>query len=596
VIDIAYDSRLDYSREKRVKSVSISNTSGSLIQKFTFNHEYLGQAGGERKLILKEIIPSGTTGAELPGWVFSYKDEGISLPPRLTFMTDYWGYYNGDTNNDTPGTIALGAYTYPTSITEGTDMVGYAPGINMEPDPIYSRIGLLESIKYPTRGTETYAYEANRYSYISNSTSQLYDLQQVIGEKYEASFNSDNSYAPVVDSKIITLNFEFSTVIYATSSGFTENGVDPTECEIPTFITSGGGGDDGTDVLQYLGIAYLIPYGNEESENRPFLVGPEGSSCGTGIGGIPNGDYQVKFTLFQEIVDQGGYGIVHMEVETEDYWKRVPVDSRIGPGHRIKSVVLSDGINTVNDITKSYEYVDPDFSTKSSGVLVQEAKNNFRATYGLDYVIYRNSATIAPLGFTRGEYLGYSTIKEVIKSNGTEFEKEYIYTTARNFPDIHNDELSFNLSDDPEDMRIFQPTSHDYGRGVLLSETVFDNTGKKIRKKVLDTDHIAHGNTTPGLNRLSPRIETQKMGEIYIAEFGASYDIRPTSMQYELPVWSKLVSEKNYIYEGLTGKEVTSEVDYLYNSTNHLQQRVTSTNSDGDQKVLDYAYAFEEYS
>lgn len=613
VIDITYndptisgDEREDFDRERQVESVTISNSSGTLINGYNFSYDYLGLSGGNRRLILKEVEPSGSSGQTRPGWKFSYNGEGSTdpLPSITTHMTDYWGYYNGVGTNDT-ATRPLGAYHFPTDNTDVNGVVAYVPGIDMDPNPTYSQIGLLESITYPTGGTETYQYESNRYSYISNVDNTLYDYVEVLGEEYSATFNDQNTYQDIVDPDILEIDFDFPITIGATTSGFSSTGIYPAECEIPTYQSGGGG----IGAVQYIGIAYIVPDSDHSNHLQPIIISEDG--CGLSVP-LGNDDYKIKFTLFDEVVNQGGYGIVNLKVNTLDYWKRVFVDYRTGPGHRISSVNLSDGMSSSNDITKTYTYSDPNASGKSSGVLVTAPENNFRVDYGNEYFFYRTSGTIKPLGTTSGEHLGYGTVEEKTETGVSTFKTVYEYTTARDFADIHNVEYSVNIPDNPEDVGFLQFTSHDYGRGVLTKQTTYNSSGQKISSKTLTTNHIAHDGTTPALNKLSPRIETRKLATLSV-EIANQYstagldtflipgwfdrvEIIPTSVQYNLPIWSKLVSEENYIYEGMTGIDVTSATEYLYNSVNRQQERVTSTNSNGDEQVTKYNYAFEKYN
>jgi len=75
-----------------------------------------------------------------------------SLPIRLSYAQDHWGYYNGAVNN---------INFYP----EISDNLFFSDinGANKEPNGIYSRIGLLQKITYPTKGYSEIFYEPNDY-------------------------------------------------------------------------------------------------------------------------------------------------------------------------------------------------------------------------------------------------------------------------------------------------------------------------------------------------------------------------------------------------------------------------------------------------
>ncbi len=82
---------------------------------------------------------------------FRYNDFN-SLPPRLSYAQDHWGYFNGKNNSTLIPT--------PISSTFATNLP--LANANRDADPVYSSKGLLSAIIYPTGGKDSILYEGNQ--------------------------------------------------------------------------------------------------------------------------------------------------------------------------------------------------------------------------------------------------------------------------------------------------------------------------------------------------------------------------------------------------------------------------------------------------
>lgn len=85
-------------------------------------------------------------------------DSTHPLPGILSNALDFWGYYNGN-DNTSDGSIS------PMRIDDST-LDEEINSTYMNPDWNYSRLGLLSQITYPTGGSTSITYEANRASRI----------------------------------------------------------------------------------------------------------------------------------------------------------------------------------------------------------------------------------------------------------------------------------------------------------------------------------------------------------------------------------------------------------------------------------------------
>lgn len=100
---------------------------------------------------LDSLIIDGTG-----SFVMSYHNKQ-NCPLAGTFKIDHWGYFNGKSN--TADTF-LNVSTLDSNLNES-----YTSNNPREPDPAYSKLGILTRITYPTGGYSEFDYEAHDYAY-----------------------------------------------------------------------------------------------------------------------------------------------------------------------------------------------------------------------------------------------------------------------------------------------------------------------------------------------------------------------------------------------------------------------------------------------
>lgn len=116
-----------------------------------------GLAWANYRMYLKSLKISDGAGANPAYYRFSYygrvngKD---SLPNRMSFSQDHWGYYNGALNNTLRPAMQVSG-----SLISGADREAHFPEM---------RAGALESIVYPTGGRTVFNYEAHRAGTVTN--------------------------------------------------------------------------------------------------------------------------------------------------------------------------------------------------------------------------------------------------------------------------------------------------------------------------------------------------------------------------------------------------------------------------------------------
>lgn len=87
-----------------------------------------------------------------------YKYQGYEIPPYNSKGQDFWGYFNGRTNN--PNLLTVANPVYMEGIQTPLPPVSVAE--RRIPDSNFLKIGTLQTIQYPTGGTTEFDFEANQ--------------------------------------------------------------------------------------------------------------------------------------------------------------------------------------------------------------------------------------------------------------------------------------------------------------------------------------------------------------------------------------------------------------------------------------------------
>ncbi|SFT92979.1 hypothetical protein SAMN05421857_0011, partial [Chryseobacterium formosense] len=135
---------LDVEGNQKIRLIQQLDGTGNLIESSSFT--YLNT--DNKRNFLSNIFFKDPN----KKFVFDYESPQ-NFPVRLSFRQDRWGYYNGKNNNS----------LIPANVKDfDLANVIYA-GANKDPDPEYSKIGMLKKITYPTKGYSELKYEGNSY-------------------------------------------------------------------------------------------------------------------------------------------------------------------------------------------------------------------------------------------------------------------------------------------------------------------------------------------------------------------------------------------------------------------------------------------------
>jgi len=306
---------------QRINSVDIRNsTTGSLIKSFAFNYDYFTSSGTDsyndphtpgvtylapdadsKRLKLLSVQETGYNAVGQasvnPPYVFAY-DESVPFPLKTSYSKDFWGYYNGQSNNKLLPDLSFfyysddPAFQYPSVMPVGL-LTSYQ-GANRSPDSTKMKMGLLKKVTYPTGGSTAFAYEPHNFGNhaypdiqkIRNAPQQVYvyDTNQS-GDVKTANFTvptnqSVTLYVSITrgpNTSVTYDDMQTSNVTLTQTVGGVTSTVKTWQLFVDdrtTFDTNGGiyfSGPDATVVLQ-AGVSYTLTC------NLPDALGPQGTA------------------------------------------------------------------------------------------------------------------------------------------------------------------------------------------------------------------------------------------------------------------------------------------------------------------------------
>jgi hypothetical protein len=192
--------RQDLSQDRSLSEIKVFNANDAMVKGFKLDYHYTGNINDfSSRLMLESVKELSNQNEASPGHRFLY---GGSLPGRLSFSKDHWGYFNGKPNS--------------TSIPSYVDVWGiYMPRADRNADELLMKASTLTQITYPTGGTSKFEYEANRVNnYTVTTPEQLGDegvVAQMVGSAfYDVEFDLANR-APNTG---ITLDIQGDTYSY----------------------------------------------------------------------------------------------------------------------------------------------------------------------------------------------------------------------------------------------------------------------------------------------------------------------------------------------------------------------------------------------
>ena len=147
--------RKDFSGNPALRKIQISHKNGSTItpiKTYELKYDYFNsteflssETSDNYRLKLTEIVENNSDKKHQ----FIY-NETHSLPARFSNGQDYWGYNNGKNGQ-------------ASALSEFVFFGNRISGGNRKPNPLYTEVGMLKKIIYPTKGATSFEYEPNNY-------------------------------------------------------------------------------------------------------------------------------------------------------------------------------------------------------------------------------------------------------------------------------------------------------------------------------------------------------------------------------------------------------------------------------------------------
>ena len=163
---LAGNSRSDMSTLKALDHIDIYNMVDNvyvLIKSVKFNYSYFtNAANGNAALKLDNIQVKDKDGNNIQQYKFSYFTTTFSWNPAADYLNyrDWWGYYNGATQN----TDLFPKQTIATqSINNVTTNVDIGGALDRSVNPQFIKDGVLKRIDFPTGGYTEFDFESNKY-------------------------------------------------------------------------------------------------------------------------------------------------------------------------------------------------------------------------------------------------------------------------------------------------------------------------------------------------------------------------------------------------------------------------------------------------
>lgn len=384
---------------KRLERIQINN--GTYCKAFDFDYSYPASLSGgttsEHKRLrldsLQEISCNDLVSK--PPYVFEYI--AGALPDRYSKAIDHWGYYNGQSTNEDklniPPTSAFwkGEMFTPPSATAKR-------GASFD----FAERGTLSKLIYPHGGHVEFTYEANQaelFFSIGRTGSSIYDpLTNCI--------NPENSACCKVDKQQQIMSFTKQQLANA-------------NYELKAFTSSIC--DEKAD--------YLVKVSVKELDSQEVLGTVSFNSCmeeecslveslselATLQAGV-----QYEFSLeLSASTPNTAIAKASFSILDKATARAANTTQTVG-GLRIKEWRKHDGINSTNDIVRTFDYTESENSSESSGFLFIEPRYyGYQRTHEGNTVGLTFSATsVAPLANFNGYTVGYRRVVEQTNGSG----------------------------------------------------------------------------------------------------------------------------------------------------------------------------------
>jgi YD repeat-containing protein len=600
-----YDSPDDashaYLNAKTLGSISIQ--SPDLCKTFNFNYGYFYDGSSLNSKLCQNSFPSICNNIQsdkyrlklesvqetacdgsvsVPPYTFSYFSE--TVPRKLSFGVDHWGFYNGIDNNNT----LIPTYTLKTGYelqkVTGADRDAHWPAM---------RGGALQQITYPTGGFTKFDYESHK------ATVDYVQYNKVSRGGPNGGYDGHNGYLGDGGSNPFAINMTFTNNPYEMS-----------------IYNSAQGGSARLDIYNGSTLLYSLSANVGEQKTNTIQLTP--------------GTYQVVISKLNASTGNGAGSSFYEWVPTS-----ITGPATIG-GLRVKSITNNDDMGSP-DVVTNYTY-----GPTSTGILyskpvyLQLLRNDLFKIIGNNiyssspYVCNPNgcllcdgtavlpflisASSIRPMATSQGNHIGYNEVKVTQTGNGFSVYRYYgsniwdnqISDVCTRF--LNTSQCSSTIPSYPEAPLPFEPM-----RGELKYEGHYNENGQIVSDKSYNpqfqedaivapgytvkyipylawrsggfsgyeiTDDPSDGENVMGLKRNSDPFAVTYINAIW----GTEYTLRSYRK-----VMETVISTQYNLNDG-NSISTTNVLNYNSNYHNQVTRTVTST-STGGTIAKNYKYA-----
>jgi YD repeat-containing protein len=462
------ETRQDIFNDVFIYNIQVQNNLDQNIRNFYFNQSYFESPG----YVLDSLINAANPNFEImrrgiyyrlklnsveemvsgTKWFFDYHEE-IPLPTRLSFDTDYWGYYNGANNpTDLPRVLFF------------IDNRFYGEA-DKEPNLAFGKMGALKKVTFPTGGTQEIEYENDDFYYSGIIPNYIYHEFEIKTPDFE---NFDQLY-PFALTGDIDQRLEFESTPNHLAN-------DP-EGSLPD-------GDHiyGELLDNNLNVVKKMYLNSKVRLNVPITT---------------NQNYYLRI---KKETDSTFVGKLKMTWYTNESYSST-INKKVG-SLRIKKITLNDSIG--KKIVRQYEYKNPESgyssglnhgdelipymrtSSVGSGRQCAATENGVVCDFPCDgnckkWVL--NSSSGINFSSVQGKSVGYDYVKEIFTDETNPINNYYSLSKFS------------NVSDDNIQLTRFSPfvprEDNSFMRGLLLEKKLIDrnNQTKLFEKNEYEFDY-----------------------------------------------------------------------------------------------------------
>ncbi|GAB5410184.1 MAG: hypothetical protein BalsKO_25490 [Balneolaceae bacterium] len=518
--------------------------SEKVLMYYDLVHSYPGN--GER-LFLDEVKKFSSEGNETPYYSFEYYNSG-SLPSRTSLSIDHWGYYNAKPNSGLIPTQLYDLTFRDTTANPSSRNLFKGADRNVNENVIH--YGSIKEIVQPTGGKHVIEYEPNDYSSVFfNPVAPLKDF--VVNTKLSSGDPT------VIDGLTFSVPTTVEDVIIDL---YVFHSLEGTYRDFDRFTLTN------TTTSESYYFDFTAP--NFNSTDSKYFENWYFSGGGNFVVDIDFGDKYDDNTERDDVLT-----LFNLDVYEWD-----EVNIKQGGGIRVKKITIDDNDTSTEDIVKNYNYhYASGGETYSYGQIYLEP----------DYRVFDlNTAGNVFLGLTSNNgfdfgnanqgLAGYEKVKEYQTGNGYS-----IHRFSGNSINLNDKMLDFNTSILYSTTRNFNTPINHY-LGFKESTSIYDEQ-EEIVSKDSSRNYLVELTQSAGSRYTAVKVKSNAQNN--------SYNYQPYYLDNPIIVPSESIQT---IYEGANTMITRSDTEYDTSTT--LPVKETSTNSNGDIRITDFVYAYEEFS